>query len=59
MEKLITALSGRKTYIVAFVIAALNLAVAFDLVTVDQLEQINLVLVALGFGTIRAGISKS
>jgi hypothetical protein len=56
--KLINALRGKKTYIVAVVIAVLNLAVAFGWITPDNLEQINLILVALGFGAIRAGISK-
>lgn len=56
--ELINKLSGKKTYIIAVVIAVLNLLVAFEVVSVQQLEQINLILVALGFGAIRAGISK-
>lgn len=58
-DKVRFALEGKKTYIVAFVLAALNLAVAFDLISPANLEQINLVLVALGFGAIRAGVNKN
>lgn len=51
-------LSGKKTYIVAFVIAALNVAVALGWITPDHLAQINAVLVALGLGALRAGVAK-
>ena len=57
MNKLISLyklLDGKKTYIVAVVTAILNLAVAFGWVSVDQLTQVNMVLVALGFGALRA-----
>lgn len=57
MQKILAALQGKKTYIIATLLAVLNLAVALDWVTVDQLSQINAILVALGLGTIRAGIS--
>jgi hypothetical protein len=56
--KLINALYGRKTYLVAVIIAVLNLCVAFGWVSPDQLEQINYVLVACGLGALRAGINK-
>ena len=56
--KLLTLLDGKKTYIVALVLAVLNLAVAFNWVTVDQLTQINTILVALGLGALRSGINK-
>lgn len=58
MERILDALWGRKTYIIAVVIAVLNLAVAFGWVSPEQLEQINYVLVALGLSALRAGISK-
>ena len=58
MEKILEALWGKKTYIVAVVIAVLNLAVAFGWVSPAQLEQINYVLVALGLGALRAGVNK-
>lgn len=58
MQKILTVLVGKKTYIVAVIIAVLNLAVAFGWISPDNLEQINLILVALGFGALRAGVSK-
>lgn len=50
------SLSGYKTYIVALVIAVLNLAVAANWVTPEHLTQINLVLGALGLGAVRSAI---
>jgi len=58
LGKLISWLSGKKTYIIVLIGAVLNVAVAFGWVTPDNLEQINAVLLALGLGAIRAGISK-
>lgn len=55
---ILKTLQGKKTYIIAFVLAALNLAVAFDLISPAQLDQINIVLVALGLGALRSGINK-
>lgn len=49
---------GRKTYIVAFVAALLNLLVAFNVISVEQLEQVNMVLAALGLAALRAGVNK-
>lgn len=57
--KLIQFLSGKKTYIIAIVLAVLNLAVAMNWISVDQLNQINTILVALGLGALRAGVSKA
>ena len=56
MQKVINALSGRKTYIVAVVVALLNLAVAFGWVSPDHLTQINMVLGALGFSALRQAV---
>lgn len=56
--KFIKFLQGKKTYIVAIVLAVLNLAVALEWITVDQLDQINVILVALGLGSLRAGVNK-
>jgi heme/copper-type cytochrome/quinol oxidase subunit 4 len=53
---LLSLLDGKKTYLVAFVLAALNLAVAFGVVSPQHLDQINVVLVALGFGAVRNSI---
>jgi hypothetical protein len=58
MNKILDALWGKKTYIVAVIIAVLNLAVAFGWVSPDQLEQINYVLVACGLGALRAAVNK-
>lgn len=58
MRTIVNALYGRKTYIVAFLMAALNLAVAFGWVSPEHLTQINVVLVALGLGALRAGVNK-
>jgi hypothetical protein len=38
--------------------AIINLLVAFEVISPQNLEAINYVLVALGFGAVRAGISK-
>jgi len=56
--KLIDFLAGKKTYIIAIVLAVLNLAVAMNWLTVDQLNQVNAILVALGLGALRAGVNK-
>lgn len=45
---------GNRTYIVATVMALLNIAVALGYISPAHLDQINLVLVALGFGALRA-----
>lgn len=56
--KLFALLRGKKTYLVAFVLAAVNLAVALEWITVEELNQVNAVLVALGLGALRAGVNK-
>ncbi len=61
MQKLVDfykLLDGKKTYIVAFVIATLNITAAFGLLSAEAIETINFVLVALGLGAIRAGVAK-
>jgi hypothetical protein len=58
ISNLLDALYGRKTYIVAVVIAVLNLAVAFGWVSPENLTQINVVLGALGLSALRAGVNK-
>lgn len=57
--KLLKALNGRKTYIIAVVIAVLNLCVAFGWISPEHLAQINMVLGALGLGALRSGVAKS
>ena len=58
LTKLYYALEGRRTYIVAVLIAVLNLAVAFGWVSPENLTQINVVLGALGISALRASVSK-
>lgn len=59
MEATLNTLAGKKTYITAFVLAALNLAVAFGWISPAHLDQINFVLTALGLSALRAGVQKS
>lgn len=59
LQSLSNALSGKKTYLVALLIAVLNLATALGWVSPDHLAQINWVLSALGLGALRAGVAKS
>lgn len=56
--EIISKLDGYKTYLVAIVTAVLNLLVALGWVSVDNLNQINVVLAALGGMAIRDGIAK-
>ena len=61
MKKLVELyklLDGKKTYIIAFALAGLNLAAAFGILSVEAIETINFVLLALGLGTIRLGVAK-
>jgi len=57
MNKVIEFLQGKKTFIIAIVMAVLNLSVAAGWITPDYLGEINAVLVALGFGALRLGVS--
>jgi len=59
MKKVLNFLSGKKTYIIAVVIAALNIAVAYGWITPDHLATINIVLAALGVSALRASVTKS
>ena len=59
MKTILNTLYGKKTYIIAFVMALVNLLVAFEVISPANLEAINYVLVALGFGAIRAGVAKA
>ena len=54
-----SSLDGKKTHIIAGVIAVLNIAVAFGYISPAHLVQINLVLGALGLTALRSGIAKS
>jgi hypothetical protein len=56
MKDLLNFLDGKKTYIVAVVIAVLNLAVACGWISSAHLEQINLILVAFGLSALRRAV---
>ena len=56
MKDFLDSLVGKRTYIVAVIIAVLNLLVALNVVSVDQLSTINVLLGALGLGTLRNAI---
>jgi len=58
IRDLLLSLEGRKTYIIATIAAVLNVLVLFNVITVDQLTQINVVLAALGLAALRAGVNK-
>lgn len=61
MKKLMTFwyfLEGYKTYIIAIVTAVLNLAVAAGWVSIDHLNQVNVVLVALGGAALRNSVKR-
>jgi hypothetical protein len=51
---LLKQLEGKRTYIIAAIIAILNLLVAFDVISPEQIETINIVLGSLGLATLRA-----
>lgn len=51
-------LEGKKTFIIAAVIAVLNIAVSFNLISPSHLVAINTVLGALGLAAIRSSINK-
>lgn len=57
-DKLRLKLEGKKTYIVAIVLAVLNLAVAMNWVSPSHLTAINFVLTALGLTTINAKLNR-
>lgn len=47
-------LQGKRTYIIAAIMAVLNFAVAVNWISPENLSQINAILVALGLGALRA-----
>lgn len=52
-------LKGKKTYAIAIVLIVLNGLVALGYLSNDQVNQINIVLGALGLATLRAGVAKA
>lgn len=51
-------LKGKKTYIIAAVLIVLNGMVALGYLSNEQINQINVLLGALGLATLRAGVTK-
>ncbi len=50
-------LQGKRTYIVALIAILVNVGVYMNWITVDQLDQINVVLGFFGIAALRAGVS--
>ena len=48
---------GKRTYLVAIVLAVFNLAIAAGWISPENVSEINAVLVALGLGGLRLGVS--
>jgi hypothetical protein len=58
MKNLYVKLSGKKTYLIAILIAVLNLAVGMGWISPAHLDQINLLLGAAGLGALRSSVDK-
>lgn len=58
MKKIISSLSGSKTYIVVIVAIIFNTLVQYGYVDPSYVQYVNIILSALGLGALRAGISK-
>lgn len=56
--KLIEKLEGKKTYIIAAIIAGVNLLAAFGVIDQEQIGTINIILGALGLGAVRQAVAK-
>lgn len=59
MKKIKALLEGKKTYIVVIVAILFNTLVQLGYIDPSYVEYVNIILAALGLGTLRAGISKS
>jgi hypothetical protein len=61
MQKILEFLSGKKSYIIAFLFAIWNFGVETQLWTVDNQiwSIVNYILGALGFAFLRAGVKKA
>jgi len=58
MSKVQTFLQGKKTYIIVIVAIVFNTLVQYGVVDASYTQYVNIVLSALGLGTLRAGINK-
>ena len=52
-------LNGKKTYIVATIAVLLNALVIFEVITINQLAEINSTLAFLGLAALRDGVKSS
>ena len=58
LDKIKNILEGKKTYIIVIVAIVFNTLVQYGVVDPTYTEFVNIVLGALGLGTLRAGINK-
>ena len=58
MNKITNFLQGKKTYIVVIVAIVFNTLVQYGVIDPSYTQYVNIVLSALGLGTLRAGINK-
>ena len=58
MNNITNFLQGKKTYIIVIVAIVFNTLVQYGVVDPSYTEFVNIVLGALGLGTLRAGINK-
>lgn len=61
MQAILDFLNGKKTYIVAILLAVFDVGVAFGWWTFDSavIQAVNALLAAFGLGFLRAGVTKS
>ena len=57
MKKITNFLQGKKTYIVVIVAIVFNTLVQYGVIDPSYTQYVNIVLSALGLGTLRAGIA--
>jgi len=58
MNKILSYLQGKKTYIIIVIAIVFNTLVQLGYVDASYVEYVNIVLAALGLGALRAGVSK-
>jgi hypothetical protein len=58
LDKVLAALDGKKTYILASVMALYNLALAFNLISPDHAQQINVILGSCTVAALRSAVNK-
>jgi len=59
VKPILDFLNGKKTYIIAIILAVINLLVACEVLPHEVIEPINFVLVGLGLGTMRLAVKKA